>query len=134
MNTEQNNLSRLTLNNFAPPGFMKIIYPDTLIGCNLQDLAQIQIDLDPEEIKGKVLLLFIWDMQQRHSRAIIKELASQTKNLEQKDLVIICIQTSKVNEDELKEWTKTNGISFPVIISETNEQQTHLSLGARSLP
>jgi len=137
-NVEEFNLesevSFLKLKRFAPPEFMKFIYPDTLIGCRLQDMNQLKISLDSDQFKGKPLLLCIWDMQQRPSRAFIKRLTGESKKLEQKDLAIICIQASKVNENKLKEWTKTNGISFQIIISETNEQQTQLSWAAKSLP
>jgi hypothetical protein len=100
----------------------------------LQDLSQFRIGLNSDQFEGKPLLLCIWDMQQRPSRAFIKELAGRSKRLEQQGLVLIGIQASNVNENELKGWTTTNGISFPVILSEANEQHTQLSLAAKSLP
>lgn len=127
-------VSFLKLKRFAPPEFMKVVYPDTLIGCRLQDLNQLKIDLDLDQFKGKPLLLCIWDMQQRPSRAFIKELAGRSKNLEQKGLVTVGIQASKVNYNKLKEWTNINDIPFEIIISETNEQHTQLSWAAKSLP
>ena len=130
----QSEVSFLKLKRFALPDLMKVIYPDTLIGCTLQDLNQLEIGLDSEQFEGKPLLLCIWDMQQRPSRAFIKKLAGRSKNLVHKGYVIVGIHTSKVNENKLKEWTTTNGISFQVIISETNEQHTQLSLAAKSLP
>jgi len=127
-------VSFLKLKRFAPPEFMRVIYPDTLIGCRLQDLNQLKISLYSDQFKGKPLLLCIWDMQQRPSRAFIKKLAGRGENLEQNGLVIIYFQASKVNENKLKEWVTINDISFHIIISETNEQQTQLSLAAKSLP
>ena len=127
-------VSFLKLKRFAHPELMKVIYPDTLIGCSLQDLNQLKIDLDSDQLKGKPLLLCIWGMQQRPSRAFIKKLVSHSENLEKNGIVTICIQTSKVNENKLNEWTTTNDISFHIIISEANEQHTQLSWAAKSLP
>ena len=127
-------VSFLKLKRFAPKEFMKVIYPDTLIGCSLQDLNQLKISLDSEQFKGKPLLLCIWDMQQRPSRAFIKELSGQSQNLKKKGLVVVGIQASKMNESELKKWTTTNRISFQIIVSETNEQHTQFTWAAKSLP
>jgi len=127
-------VSFLELKRFAPPEFMKVIYPDTLIGCRLQDVNQFKISLDSDQFKDKPLLLCIWDIQQRPSRAFVKELAANSASLGRQGPVVICIQASKVNEDELEELAAKNGISFRLIISETNEQQTQFRWAAKSLP
>jgi len=122
------------LKRFTPQEFMKVIYPDTLIDCSLQDLNQFKIFLDSDQLRGKPLLFCIWDMQQRSSRAFIKELAGRSKSLQRQGLAIVGIQASNLNESVLKEWITINDIPFQIIISETNEQHTQLSCAAKSLP
>jgi hypothetical protein len=122
------------LKDFAPPELTKAIYPDSLAGGSLPDLAQFQINLDPDRTKGKLLLVCFWDMQQRPSRSFIKELASLSNRLEQEDVIVVTVQASKVDENELSRWTNSNGIAFPAGIIKGNEQEARLSWAVKALP
>ncbi|MBN2183386.1 MAG: hypothetical protein JW715_15860 [Sedimentisphaerales bacterium] len=124
----------LKLKRFAPRGFMKVIYPDTLTGCNLEDLTQIKIDLDSGEIRGKPLLLCIWDMQQRPSRNCILQLSERAQELKVKDIVTVAVQASKVEQAKLDEWIKENNITFAVGMIQDNQEQILSTWGVKSLP
>jgi hypothetical protein len=63
---------------------------------------------------NKMILVCFFDTQQRPSRNCILELSKEAQELKAKDAVVVVIQASKIGENELNEWLKTNNISFPV--------------------
>lgn len=83
---------------------------------------------------NKMILVCFFDMQQRPSRNCILELSKEAQELKAKDAVVVVIQASKIGENELNEWLKTNNISFPVGLLEGDAEKTRFAWGVRSLP
>jgi hypothetical protein len=111
-----------------------MIYPDTLVGSELPELAGLQIKLDPDEIKDKMVLACFWDMNQRPSRHLVRELAERAEELKEKRVVAVLVQASKVDEKALNEWLQNNNIPFRVGMVEGDEEKTCHEWAVKSLP
>jgi hypothetical protein len=89
---------------------------------------------EPKDITGKAILVCFWDMNQRPSRNCIRQLAKQAHQLKLRNVAIVTVQTSKVDEGTLSEWVKKNSIPFPVGMVRGDEQQARSTWGVQSLP
>lgn len=108
--------------------------PNPLIGKSLPDFNNVKIDFNPERTKGKMLLVCFFDMNQRPSRNCVTQLAKIEKELKQKDVMVLVIQSSPVAENKLNEWTQTNDIPFLVGRIRGNVERTKFIWGIESLP
>jgi hypothetical protein len=106
----------------------------SLIGRELPNLKDFKIDLSSADAGSKMVLVCLFDMQQRPSRNCILELSKEAQELKAKDAVIVVIQASKIGENELNEWLKTNNISFPVGMIKGDTEKIRFAWGVRSLP
>ena len=105
-----------------------------LAGRPLPELEDLKIKLLPVDADDKMLLVCFWDMEQRPSRACIRQLAKQNEQLKQKGVTVIAVQVSKVDEDTLNEWVKSYNIPFPIGMVQGDEEETRFAWGVRSLP
>jgi hypothetical protein len=94
----------------------------------------IDVDFDINQAKGKKLLLFFWDMNQRPSRNYLMQLAKQAEKLKQKGVIVVAVQVSKVDEKKLYDWAKKNNIPIKIGMIQKQEEQTRSEWGVRSLP
>jgi hypothetical protein len=106
----------------------------SLIGENLPGFEGIEINLDTSQIKDKNMLICFFDMQQRPSRNCLMQLSKRAQELKAKDIVVVGIQASEVDDNTLSEWVKSSGVSFPVGIIETNIDEIKLKWGVKGLP
>ena len=106
----------------------------SLIGKSLLQLSDFNIELNPELTDGKIILVCFWDMNQRPSRNCLLQLSKRAKELMAKDVVVVAVQTSKVDEDKLNDWIQKNNIHFPVGMIQDDEEKTRFTWGVRSLP
>jgi hypothetical protein len=86
----------------------------TLIDHDIPGLYDLGINLSKEQTESKQLLLCFFDMNQRPSRHLLKQLIQQTEQLSQKGLQIIAIQAEQVDKKTLGNWVTKNNIAFPV--------------------
>jgi protocatechuate 3,4-dioxygenase beta subunit len=108
--------------------------PPSLVGKSLPVLDGLGLQIDPDEIAGKSILVCFWDMQQRPSRHCVKELAKQADQLKEKGTVVIAVQASTVDKNKLDELVKKYDLPFPVGMIEADEEKTKFSWGVKSLP
>lgn len=108
--------------------------PPSLIGKSLPELKRLGIHLSEANLKGKRILVCLWDMNQRPSRNCLLQLAKKAEELKRKDATIIAIQASGVEKSELDTWVKKNRIPFPVGMIQGEETKAHFAWGIRSLP
>lgn len=106
----------------------------SLVGKSLPDLAQVGLDLSPDETRDKLILLCFFDMHQRPSRHCIMQLAKQVEKLKDKGVTVVAVQASKVDENVLNEWIKKYNIPFPVGMIEGDDEKTCFAWGVKSLP
>jgi hypothetical protein len=108
--------------------------PPSLFGKPLPDLKDIKVDFSMTNTKNKNILVCFFDMEQRPSRNCLRQLSKRAQELKAKEVVIIAVQASKVNENKLNDWMKKYKISFPIGIIEGDEEKTRFTWGVRSLP
>ena len=75
-----------------------------------------------------------WDLQQHQSQYYLRQLAEQAQKLTQKDIIIIGIQSSKVDNQALQEWLRENKIPFIVSMIEKDVEETKFNWGVQTLP
>jgi len=104
------------------------------VGKPLPEFKSIGLKIANEDMKNKAILFCFFDVNQRPSRNCLLQLSKKAKELTAKDVAVVAIQTSKVDEDKLNDWVKENGISFTVGMIHADEEKTRFTWGVRSLP
>ncbi|MBN1507113.1 MAG: carboxypeptidase regulatory-like domain-containing protein [Sedimentisphaerales bacterium] len=104
-----------------------------LFGKPLPDWKDL-IDLEPGQTQGKPILVCFFDFQQRPSRNTLLQLAKQAAVLKEKDVVVIAVQASDVEDDALRGWIEQSDIAFPVGTIRRDVDKTRLAWGVKSLP
>jgi hypothetical protein len=105
-----------------------------LTGKPLPDFNTIKTDFDLERTSGKRTLICFWDMNQRPSRNCMMQLGKKVQELNEKDVVVIAIHSSNIDEKPLKEWVKKNNITIPVGMVRGDDEKVRLIWGVQSLP
>jgi uncharacterized GH25 family protein len=106
----------------------------SLTGRQLPHLKEFKIDPSSANTGNKMILVCFFDMNQRPSRNCLVQLSKRAQELKAKDVVVIAIQASEVDENTLNEWIKTNNISFPVGMIQDDAEKIRFAWGVRSLP
>jgi protocatechuate 3,4-dioxygenase beta subunit len=108
--------------------------PPSLVGKALPELKDLKIDLPPADSDDKMILVCFFDMNQRPSRNCLIQLRVKAQELQTKNVMVIAVQASKIEEDTLNEWCKQNKISFPLGIVQDDTEKARFAWGVRSLP
>ena len=106
----------------------------TMTGESIPAFDGIKINLNTDEIKDKMMLACFFDMNQRPSRNCIMQLNKRAEELKAKDIVLVGVQASKIDENTLDEWIKNSGVSYPVGLIETNIEDVKIKWGVKALP
>jgi hypothetical protein len=106
----------------------------SLAGKPLPSFERIITGFDPNSTTGKMVLVCFFDMNQRPSRHCIVQLGKRAQELKSKDMSIVTVQISKIDENALNEWLKDQNISFPVGMVANDEQAIRFTWGVKSLP
>ncbi len=106
----------------------------SLFGKNLPGFEGIKINLNPEQIQNKIVLICFFDMNQRPARNCILQLSKRAQELKAKDIVIVAVQASKIEKEKLDEWIKKNNITFPIGIIQGNPDEIQFNWSVQSLP
>ncbi|HUS89807.1 MAG TPA: carboxypeptidase regulatory-like domain-containing protein [Desulfosporosinus sp.] len=109
-------------------------FAPALLGKPLPDLSDITIDFTPVQAKDKMILVCIFDMNQRPSRHCMTQLAEQAQQLKNKGVTTIAVQASKMDQDALSQWIKEYKIPFSVGMVKDDAEKTRFNLGVKSLP
>ena len=75
-------------------------------------LEDIDINFSLEELEGKKILLCLWDMEQRPSRNCITQLSQKADELKEKNVNVIAVHTSEIDQATLNDWMKEYNIPF----------------------
>ena len=108
--------------------------PPSLAGKSLPDLKALGITLAPGAIEGKRILVCFWDMNQRPSRHCVTQLAEQAEQLKNKNVTVIAVQASKIEQQALNQWVKKYNISFSVGMVQSDAKKVRFNWGVKSLP
>ncbi len=104
-----------------------------LIGKPLPGWKEL-IELKPEQVQSKRILICFFDFQQRPSRNCITQLAKQADRLKEKGITVVTVHASNVDENTLNEWVEKKNIPIPVGMIQDDEEKTRFTWGIRSLP
>jgi len=107
-----------------------------LVGVNkpLPKFEGVKLHLAADQIENRAILLCFFDMEQRPSRNCIIQLAKKIQELKAKDIVVIAVQASKIDEKALNEWITKNNIPFTIGVITADIEKTRFDWGVRSLP
>jgi hypothetical protein len=108
--------------------------PPSLVGKSLPDFSNIGFNFVPKRADEKAILICFFDINQRPSRNCIMQLTKEAQELKAKDIVVIAVQASMIDENKLNEWIKKCNIPFPVGMIEGDEEKIRFIWGVRSLP
>jgi len=108
--------------------------PKSLTGKRMPQFEDFNIQISSQDTKDKMLLVCFWDMEQRPSRNCMRQLSKRAPELKAKNIVVVAIQASKIDENKLSEWMKNNNIRFPVGMVQGDEDKTSFTWGVQSLP
>jgi hypothetical protein len=108
--------------------------PPSLGGKPLPNLKDFKIELSPADATDKMLLVCFWDMNQRPSRHCIRQLAEKAKDLAEKGVTVVCVQSSDADEKLLNEWVKEYKIPFPVGRITVDVEEPRFAWGVKALP
>jgi hypothetical protein len=100
----------------------------------LREFADIDIEFNVEQAKGKMILVCFWDMNQRPSRSCVVQLARRARELEERGVVVVVVHASRVNKSKLSEWLKKNDVPFPAGTIAGDEERLRFTWGVKSLP
>jgi len=106
----------------------------SLLNKSLPEMKDIGTSLSQVSIEDKNILVCFFDYQQRPSRNCMIQLSKRAEELKSKDIEIIAVHTSKIEQEKLDEWVKENDISFSVGKIQENEEDTRFTWGVKSLP
>lgn len=106
----------------------------SLSGKALPDSNGIDIDFTAGEMRSKSLLFCFFDIKQRPSRHMVRELDKRAEYFKEKGVEVVCIQVSKVERGKLDEWVKENKIPFAVGMIEGDEEKVRFEWRSKSLP
>jgi len=107
--------------------------PPDLVGKALPESVNIVAGLPGQPKDGKMLVCF-WDMQQRPSRHCLKTLARKAENLAGKDISVLCVHASEIDEETLNEWMRNYNIPFTAKTIHHNAEKARFAWGVKSLP
>ena len=62
------------------------------------------------------------------------QLATQAEQLKNKDVTVIAVQASNMDQEALNQWVKKYNIPFPVGMVQGDIEKTRLNWGVKSLP
>ena len=110
-----------------------VIKTPLLIGKPLPELEKMGIEL-PAGASERMILVCLWDMEQRPSRNYIKELAKKADDLAEADVVVACVQVADVDDKVVNEWVKENKIPFAIGKSIPEMGKSTFDWGVKSMP
>jgi hypothetical protein len=104
-----------------------------LLGKPLPDWRDL-IDLDPEQAKGKPILLCFFDLGQRPSRRCLDLLGKQAGDLQERGVIVVAIQAAATDETARKAWVKERGDKLPLGQIRKDVDKVKIAWGVQSLP
>ncbi len=119
--------------------FELVVRPDPakaapLTGSPLPRFEGIGIDLAPERLKDKRVLVCFFDWEQRPSRNSVMQLARQADSLGAKGVAVVAVSVTTTSDAALQAWAKENSIPFPVGMIQGDKDETLFVWSVKSLP
>ncbi|MHC4334367.1 MAG: hypothetical protein ACYSUV_11540 [Planctomycetota bacterium] len=82
---------------------------------DIEDVVEdFKVTPAPAEAKGKRTFLCFWDVKQEGSQQVLLKLRERQEALAQKGVLLIAIEASGAQTDEVRSWAKKNELTFPL--------------------
>jgi hypothetical protein len=104
------------------------------VGKLLPKFEGVKLNLSAEQIENRAILLCFFDIEQRPSRNCLLQLSKRVQKLTTKDIIVVAIQASKIDENALNKWVKKYQIPFTVGAITVDIEKVRFAWGVRSLP
>jgi len=124
----------LNIDLIAKHELNKNVQSVSLLNKQLPELNEFKIDISSSDYKNRMILICFFDYQQRPSRNCIIQLSKEAQELKAKDVAIVAINASKIEQNTRDEFVKKNEITFPVGMIESDSEKTQFNWGVKSLP
>jgi len=106
----------------------------SLAGRPIPTWTAFDLSIKPEKLKNKPILVCFWDMEQRPSRYLVKQLSRTADTLATQDLQVVLVQITKVGQEKLDQWLAKNEIAFGSSTIKAEIEKLRLEWGIQSLP
>lgn len=106
----------------------------SLIDRPLPEFHGIDIQVNPEQNRGKSMLICFFDYEQRPSRRCVQQLSEQAKELRDSHLEIIAVQCSEGPKEDLAAWIAKLKLPFPVGTLTRSVAEVRFDWNVQSLP
>lgn len=111
-----------------------LMTPSSLTGKRLPDLKDLKIDLSSNVAGSKMILVCFFDVEQRPSRHCLQQLSKRARELKAKDVAVVAVQASEIEEKIFNDLIQKSNIPFPIGIIQGDKEQTRFNWGVKSLP
>jgi beta-lactamase regulating signal transducer with metallopeptidase domain len=118
----------------TPSAILPEQQPEPLLGKKLPEPDNIQNIDSLRQAEGKRILVCFWDMNQRPSRNLVGELAKREKDLTDKNVAVLLVDTSGIEPAKLKEWLDNHNIPFTCGSVKNNAKNVLTHWGVRAQP
>ncbi|MBN2590960.1 MAG: carboxypeptidase regulatory-like domain-containing protein [Sedimentisphaerales bacterium] len=129
---------KIIVRELSPEGRLISRQPISLVSKAIPGFEHIKLDLSPDEVKDKQLLICFFDMEQRPSRNNIMQLKDKAQKLKEKDILVLIIHASNIEHEKLNEWLKEYEVHFKSGIiksdSSTSVEKIRYDWGVKALP
>ncbi|MHC4397203.1 MAG: thioredoxin domain-containing protein [Planctomycetota bacterium] len=78
----------------------------------LPPLKKFKMKINPRRIKDKMVVMCFIDIKQRASQDCVTELKGLAESLAEKEVVVVLVQASEIEAEELDRWKRKNKIRF----------------------
>jgi hypothetical protein len=104
------------------------------VGRELPRLADLGISLRLEDMKGKMVLVCFFDLEQRPARRYVEELAGKAQVLKDKGMVVLAVQAAETSPAALATWRQQSQVPFEVGMMRQDIPEQRYAWSVRSLP
>lgn len=106
----------------------------SLLGRNIWHLNQLSLPLEQSKTRGKVILLCLFDMNQRPSRNCLRQLGEKAAELEARGVIVAAIQVPTVDQAEFDKWAGENNSLVSVAFLRNAGSTECIASRSESLP
>jgi hypothetical protein len=106
----------------------------SLTGKSVPDLSDFGVTPDEIGLTGKRILICFWDMQQRPARRGVTQLAKQAQALQEKDVKVLLVQVTHLEQKAMDQWLSKYEIPFKSTVLKGELEDKKLAWGVKSLP
>ena len=108
---------------------------NTLIGRELPGLYEFEWSADPDEAgKGKMVLVYFWDMSVRPSRHGIKQLNERARELAAKQVAVLTVHAGEADAKAIKDYVQKMGLQVPLGTLKPGKHRPEKDWGVKTIP